>query len=182
MSEAEKIRLFLEERSTAHAELPKSKVPVTASELLAPLPSLPPPPKTPPLSGGSHARRRESFSVDLGASSGHKRRSQSARPSFMETRSASATHMSLATKTKVEEDIVRSRYVSEPEAGNGTRSRGSSRSSSPKLTPIEEKKDVDRPEKTVSVSDVFYFYFLESGIGVSYRTCQPDDISLPFLS
>ncbi|KAF9198809.1 hypothetical protein BGZ59_004380, partial [Podila verticillata] len=146
VSEAEKIRLFLEERSTAHAELPKSKVPVTASELLAPLPSLPPPPKTPPLGGGGHARRRESFSVDLGTSSGHKRRSQSARPSFMETRSASATHMSLTTKSKVEEDIFSPGYVSGPKSG------GSSRSSSPRLTSIEEKKDVEQPEKSVSVS------------------------------
>ncbi|KAF9391297.1 hypothetical protein CPB97_006948 [Podila verticillata] len=152
VSEAEKIRLFLEERSTAHAELPKSKVPVTASELLAPLPSLPPPPKTPPLGGGGHARRRDSFSVDVGASSGHKKRSQSARPSFMETRSTSATHMSLATKTKVEEDIVSSGYVSGPEVGKGAKSGGSSRSSSPRLAPIEEKKDVDRPEKSVSAS------------------------------
>ncbi|KFH67774.1 hypothetical protein MVEG_06506 [Podila verticillata NRRL 6337] len=146
VSEAEKIRLFLEERSTAHAELPKSKVPVTASELLAPLPSLPPPPKTPPLGGGGHARRRESFSVDLGTSSGHKRRSQSARPSLMETRSASATHMSLTTKSKVEEDIFSPGYVSGPKSG------GSSRSSSPRLTPIEEKKDVEQPEKSVSAS------------------------------
>lgn len=43
-SEAERIRQFLEERSTAHAQLPKPKTPLTASELLAPLPPLPPPP------------------------------------------------------------------------------------------------------------------------------------------
>ncbi|KAF9156915.1 hypothetical protein BG015_010850 [Linnemannia schmuckeri] len=43
-SEAERIRLFLEERSTAHAELPKPKVAPTAEELLRPLPALPPPP------------------------------------------------------------------------------------------------------------------------------------------
>lgn len=154
VSEAEKIRLFLEERSTAHAELPKSKVPVTASELLAPLPSLPPPPKTPPL-GGGHARRRDSYSVDLGASSsGHKKRSQSARPAFGETRSASATHMSLVTKTKGEEAVTG--YGSGPEAGKSPKSAGSSRSSSPKLTPIEEKKTgSERPNKVVSVSDFF---------------------------
>ncbi|KAF9317380.1 hypothetical protein BG003_000837 [Podila horticola] len=151
VSEAEKIRLFLEERSTAHAELPKSKVPVTASELLAPLPSLPPPPKTPPL-GGGHARRRDSYSVDLGASSsGHKKRSQSARPAFGETRSASATHMSLVTKTKGEEAVTG--YGSGPEAGKSPKSAGSSRSSSPKLTPIEEKKTgSERPNKVVSAS------------------------------
>ncbi|KAG0018119.1 hypothetical protein BGZ80_007538 [Entomortierella chlamydospora] len=46
-TEAEQIRQFLEQRSTAHAELPKfSKVPLTGSELLKPLPSLPPPPLT----------------------------------------------------------------------------------------------------------------------------------------
>ncbi|KAG0350600.1 hypothetical protein BG005_009851 [Podila minutissima] len=151
VSEAEKIRLFLEERSTAHAELPKSKVPVTASELLAPLPSLPPPPKTPPLGGGGHARRRDSYSVDLGVSaSGHKKRSQSARPALGETRSASATHMILATKVKEDEAVTG--YTSGPEAGKSSKS-GSSRSSSPKLTPIEEKKTgLDRPEKTVSAS------------------------------
>lgn len=43
-SEAERIRLFLEERSTAHAEMPKPKVAPTAEELLRPLPALPPPP------------------------------------------------------------------------------------------------------------------------------------------
>ncbi|KAG0287574.1 hypothetical protein BGZ96_008500 [Linnemannia gamsii] len=43
-SEAERIRLFLEERSTAHAEMPKPKVALTAEELLRPLPALPPPP------------------------------------------------------------------------------------------------------------------------------------------
>ncbi|KAG0367124.1 hypothetical protein BC939DRAFT_501587 [Gamsiella multidivaricata] len=48
-SEAEQIRQFLEERSTAHAELPKfSKVPLSGSELLKPLPSLPAPPLTMP--------------------------------------------------------------------------------------------------------------------------------------
>ncbi|KAG0077847.1 hypothetical protein BGZ92_001744 [Podila epicladia] len=151
VSEAEKIRLFLEERSTAHAELPKSKVPVTASELLAPLPSLPPPPKTPPLGGRGHARRRDSYSVDLGASaSGHKKRSQSARPAFGETKSASATYMSLATKTKDEEAVTG--YTSGSEAGRSSKS-SSSRSSSPKLTPIEEKKTgLDRPKTTVSAS------------------------------
>ncbi|KAF9106504.1 hypothetical protein BGX29_009316 [Mortierella sp. GBA35] len=43
-SEAERIRLFLEERSTAHAEMPKPKHAPTAEELLRPLPALPPPP------------------------------------------------------------------------------------------------------------------------------------------
>ncbi|KAF9134958.1 hypothetical protein BGW39_005255 [Mortierella sp. 14UC] len=43
-SEAEKIRLFLEERSTAHADMPKPKHAPTAEELLRPLPALPPPP------------------------------------------------------------------------------------------------------------------------------------------
>ncbi|KAF9194100.1 hypothetical protein BGZ51_001079 [Haplosporangium sp. Z 767] len=52
-TEAERIRQFLEERSTAHAELPKPKVPVTASELLRPLPSLPPPPPTTEIHLGS---------------------------------------------------------------------------------------------------------------------------------
>ncbi|KAG0029880.1 hypothetical protein BGZ81_003317 [Podila clonocystis] len=152
VSEAEKIRLFLEERSTAHAELPKSKVPVTASELLAPLPSLPPPPKTPPLGGGGHARRRESYSVDLGASaSGNKKRSQSARPALGETRSASATHISLATKTK-EEGEAETGYTSGPETAKISKS-GSSRSSSPRLTPIEEKTTgLNQPEKVVSAS------------------------------
>ncbi|CAO3572773.1 unnamed protein product [Mortierella alpina] len=45
-TEAERIRQFLEERSSAHAEMPKPKVPLTATDLLAPLPSLPPPPPT----------------------------------------------------------------------------------------------------------------------------------------
>ncbi|KAF9436279.1 hypothetical protein BGZ76_004377 [Entomortierella beljakovae] len=44
-TEAEQVRQFLEQRSAAHAELPKfSKVQLSGSELLKPLPSLPPPP------------------------------------------------------------------------------------------------------------------------------------------
>ncbi|KAG0246019.1 hypothetical protein BGX31_004898 [Mortierella sp. GBA43] len=46
-SEAEQIRLFLEQRSSAHAELPKHpKVPLTTAEILKQLPSLPAPPPT----------------------------------------------------------------------------------------------------------------------------------------
>ncbi|KAF9581538.1 hypothetical protein BGW38_001412 [Lunasporangiospora selenospora] len=59
VSEAEKIKQFLEERSTAHSELPKSKVPITASELLKPLPTLPPPP---PISE-VHLNHRETQSL-----------------------------------------------------------------------------------------------------------------------
>ncbi|KAF9924952.1 hypothetical protein FBU30_005226, partial [Linnemannia zychae] len=43
-AEAERIRLFLEEHSSAHTEMPKPKHAPTAEELLRPLPALPPPP------------------------------------------------------------------------------------------------------------------------------------------
>ncbi|KAF9357459.1 hypothetical protein BGX26_003695 [Mortierella sp. AD094] len=66
-TEAEQIRQFLEQRGTAHAELPKfSKVPLTGSELLKPLPSLPPPPPTSgnkvPKRVGGHAKAASSSS------------------------------------------------------------------------------------------------------------------------
>ncbi|KAG0006691.1 hypothetical protein BGZ65_005103 [Modicella reniformis] len=75
-SEAEQIRLFLEERSAAHAELPKfSKVPLRGSELLQPLPSLPPPPPSTELNGvkktprvGGHTKATRSLSEDVTSS------------------------------------------------------------------------------------------------------------------
>ncbi|KAG0211314.1 hypothetical protein BGX28_008137 [Mortierella sp. GBA30] len=77
-SEAERIRQFLEERSTAHAELPKPKVPLTANELLGPLPSLPPPPPTTEIKikrsrsrhgGGGHRKGVSSSSTSSSSSS-----------------------------------------------------------------------------------------------------------------
>ncbi|KAG0046116.1 hypothetical protein BGZ83_008696 [Gryganskiella cystojenkinii] len=67
-TEAERIRQFLEERSTAHAELPKPKTPLTASELLAPLPPLPPPPPMNEVegmrrNGGRHVKGASSASI-----------------------------------------------------------------------------------------------------------------------
>ncbi|KAF9209788.1 hypothetical protein BGZ49_000975 [Haplosporangium sp. Z 27] len=66
-SEAEQIRQFLEQRSTAQAELPKfSKVQLSGSELLKPLPSLPPPPPTngnkAPKQVGGHTKAASSAS------------------------------------------------------------------------------------------------------------------------
>lgn len=76
-SEAERIRQFLEARSTAHAEMPKPKTPLTASELLAPLPPLPPPPpmteqslgETMRRKGGRHVKGASSASVSSLSSS-----------------------------------------------------------------------------------------------------------------
>ncbi|KAG0379819.1 hypothetical protein BGX24_011592, partial [Mortierella sp. AD032] len=77
-SEAEKIRLFLEERSTAHAEMPKPKHAPTAEELLRPLPALPPPPSPSELhqllaNGGVGAGSSTSHSDAVGGSVGRRR-------------------------------------------------------------------------------------------------------------
>ncbi|KAG0273453.1 hypothetical protein BGZ95_010738 [Linnemannia exigua] len=77
-SEAEKIRLFLEERSTAHAEMPKPKHAPTAEELLRPLPALPPPPSPSELhqllaNGGVGAGTSSSHIDAAGGSVGRRR-------------------------------------------------------------------------------------------------------------
>ncbi|KAG0348872.1 hypothetical protein BG004_003916, partial [Podila humilis] len=132
ISEAEKIKQFLEQRSTAHAALPKGKVPVTASELLAPLPSLPPPPPltqaatTTPLTGASHGLRRhgrrrgESYSVDLSKKSGNQSTAKRPiRPLLKETRSASSTQMTVGDMiiedTDANDSGSASGYASGPE-------------------------------------------------------------------
>ena len=74
--EAEQVRLFLEERSTAHVEMPKVfKKPIPGDEFLKPLPALPAPPpgelirKTSRRAGGGRAR--SATHTNPYASSGH---------------------------------------------------------------------------------------------------------------
>ncbi|KAF9957944.1 hypothetical protein BGZ72_001116 [Mortierella alpina] len=89
-TEAERIRQFLEERSTAHAEMPKPKVPLTATDLLAPLPSLPPPP---PTSEFKTRARHGSRAGGAGGGAGHTKGASSAAAAYS-TQTLKSGHLS----------------------------------------------------------------------------------------
>ncbi|KAF8930318.1 hypothetical protein BGZ58_008325 [Dissophora ornata] len=92
-SEAEQIRQFLETRSTAHAELPKfSKVLLSGSELLKPLPSLPPPP---PSTGEVLGQSRKAVPSRVG---GHSKAASSASP-YMSSGSGGSSSSLLGSST-----------------------------------------------------------------------------------
>ncbi|KAG0292700.1 hypothetical protein BGZ98_002485 [Dissophora globulifera] len=94
-SEAEQIRQFLEERSAAHAELPKfSKVQLSGSELLKPLPSLPPPPPSSAL--GQKQKKSVPQRVD-----GHAKSASSASPYMSGHSAGSSSSLSSSSSTSV---------------------------------------------------------------------------------
>ncbi|GJJ74283.1 hypothetical protein EMPS_06641 [Entomortierella parvispora] len=173
-TEAEKIRLFLEARSTAHAELPKPKTPLTASELLAPLPPLPPPP---PMSeqtlgegmrrkGGRHVKGASSASVSstssrFGSTSGYSILSASALSSSSKSPSSTSSSPTMSDASVAKSALVRqsSRSKSKPkiqiEGQEDDLETKESGSGSGPTSPLgNQQQDQERREATTSRSKV----------------------------
>ncbi|KAG0254986.1 hypothetical protein BG011_005405 [Mortierella polycephala] len=153
-SEAERIRQFLEERSTAHAELPKPKVPLTASELLRPLPSLPLPPPTTEIHLGSIGKSGTSPRGRSRAYSNHVKGSSSLPVYSIPVYDAQAMAPSASAAAEEEKKKQEAKMEVEVEGksiGAGEDNEGTGHVSGPELKEIETS-EVDK-ETTPSAPD-----------------------------
>ena len=167
-SEAERIRLFLEERSTAHAEMPKPKVAPTAEELLRPLPALPPPPPPSELhqllvSGGAAS---SSSNLDVASGSIGRRRGRTVATSNGSGGSRSFGHVkgasvaSASPSTSVQPLQKTKILLSTPSQSSfvSTTTTSSNEKGAELLEQVDQK-DVEASTRRPALSVYFFFFF-----------------------